>query len=59
MEIKLIRLTLENFKGLKAFEFVPDGKNATILGDNATGFGKFNTITGKVSMNSELVKKRR
>ncbi|KKN22845.1 hypothetical protein LCGC14_0911110 [marine sediment metagenome] len=37
MEIKLIRITLKDFKGIKLFEFDPDGKNATIRGDNATG----------------------
>ncbi|HEA69114.1 MAG TPA: hypothetical protein ENI07_20220 [Desulfobacterales bacterium] len=37
MEIKLTKLTLVNFKGIGNFEFNPDGKNATIRGDNATG----------------------
>jgi len=37
MEIKLKSLKLENFKGIKEFTFTPDGKDATIRGDNATG----------------------
>lgn len=35
--MKLLKLTLKNFKGIKAFTFEPDGKNMTIRGDNATG----------------------
>jgi len=35
--IKIKRLTLENFKGIKRFEAVFDGKDAIIEGDNATG----------------------
>ena len=37
MEIKLNRLTLENFKGLKQFTLEPKGENTTIRGDNGTG----------------------
>ena len=36
-EIKLLGLTIKNFKGIKEFSFTPDGKNATIFGDNGTG----------------------
>lgn len=35
--MKLISLTLKNFKGLKSFMFEPNGASATIFGDNATG----------------------
>lgn len=35
--MKLISLTLKNFKGLKSFTFEPNGASATIFGDNATG----------------------
>lgn len=35
--MKLISLTLKNFKGLKSFTFEPQGLSATIYGDNATG----------------------
>lgn len=37
MEIKLVELKLENFKGIKSFEFAPGGDNATVFGDNETG----------------------
>jgi len=37
MEIKLIKLELENFKGVRKFVFSPEGKNATVHGDNGTG----------------------
>ena len=36
-EIKLIQLTLENFKGIRAKTVRFAGENATIYGDNATG----------------------
>ncbi len=36
MEIKLIELIPENFKGLERFVFTPNGQNATIRGANAT-----------------------
>ena len=35
--MKLIKQTLENFQGIKYLELDYDGKNAAILGDNATG----------------------
>jgi len=35
--MKLIKLTLTNFKGIKSFEFEPKGKNASVYGTNATG----------------------
>ena len=35
--MKLRRLTIENFKGVKRFEFAPEGHNASITGANATG----------------------
>jgi len=35
--ITLTRLTLDNFKGCRHFEFAPMGENVTIAGDNATG----------------------
>lgn len=37
MEIKIKLLKLTNFKGLRSFEFVPDGKNTDVFGDNALG----------------------
>ncbi len=35
--MKLLKLTLENFKGIKFFEMSPEGNDASIFGDNATG----------------------
>lgn len=35
--MKLISLILNNFKGIKSFEFTPNGDNVAIFGDNATG----------------------
>ncbi len=37
MEIRLKRLRLKNFKGIKDFEMDVDGKNGDVFGDNATG----------------------
>ena len=37
MEIRLSKLTLKNFKGVKKLVFEPSSKNANIKGDNATG----------------------
>ena len=37
MNIKINRLTLHNFKGIKFLEINADGENLTIYGDNATG----------------------
>ena len=36
-EIKLMNLTLKNFKGIKEFELNVNGNDATIFGDNETG----------------------
>ncbi len=36
-EIKILELTLRNFKGIKDFTLSPEGKNVNIYGDNATG----------------------
>lgn len=37
MDIKLLQLYLKNFKGVKDYRFAPNGANAEINGDNATG----------------------
>lgn len=37
MEIKLKKLSLENFKGITKFEIEPNGKNVRILGANRSG----------------------
>lgn len=37
MKISINRLTLQNFKGIKALEINADGENLKIYGDNATG----------------------
>lgn len=37
MEIKLKKLSLENFKGITKFEVEPNGKNVRILGANRSG----------------------
>lgn len=37
MKIKLISLTIHNFKGLKDFGFDPEGENINVLGQNASG----------------------
>ena len=36
-DIRLNRLTLDNFKGCRHFELAPMGANCTVRGDNATG----------------------
>ena len=36
-DIRIIRLTLDNFKGQRHFELIPEGKNCNIYGDNAAG----------------------
>lgn len=36
-EIKLLELTLRNFKGIRQFTLSPNGLNANVYGDNATG----------------------
>lgn len=35
--MKLLELRLENFKGVHQFTLAPDGRNATVFGDNGTG----------------------
>jgi len=35
--MKLLKLTIENFKGLSSFEFIPDGHDSEITGANGTG----------------------
>lgn len=37
MEIKLNRLTLSNFKGVRDFTFDPNGQNCTVRGQNGAG----------------------
>ena len=37
MNIKINKLTLQNFKGIKSLEINADGENLKIYGDNATG----------------------
>lgn len=37
MEIKLDKLTLENFKGVKAFTLLVNGKPAQVHGENGAG----------------------
>jgi len=36
-KIRLVRLRLKNFKGVKSFELNLDGGNMAVFGDNATG----------------------
>jgi len=35
--MKLNRLSIENFKGVKSLTITPNGKNLNIFGDNGTG----------------------
>ena len=35
--MKLNSMRIENFKGIAAFEFTPNGENVIVYGDNATG----------------------
>ena len=35
--MKLMKLSLRNFKGIKSFDFEPGGNDAEILGENASG----------------------
>lgn len=35
--MRIIKMKLENFKGLKTFEFTPNGENVAVYGDNGTG----------------------
>ncbi len=37
MDIRINKLTLQNFKGIKSLEIDADGESLTIYGDNATG----------------------
>jgi len=37
MQVELIRLTLNNFKGVSNFTLEPQGKDCVVRGDNATG----------------------
>ena len=37
MKIKLNRLILENFKGIRTFDFAPNGKSCTVKGENGAG----------------------
>ena len=37
MNIKINKLILQNFKGIKSLEINADGENLNIYGDNATG----------------------
>ncbi|MBO9609192.1 MAG: AAA family ATPase [Paenibacillaceae bacterium] len=55
-DIRLLRLTLRNFKGITEFTFAPNGHDAAIYGDNATGkttqYDAFNWLLfGKDSSN--------
>lgn len=36
-EIRILKLTLDHFKGMDHFVLKPDGGNAAVYGDNATG----------------------
>lgn len=52
MQIKLISLDLESFRGLRSFSIQPDGENAAIIGANGTGKSTLATaflwlLTGK------------
>ena len=35
--MKLLKLTLKNFKGIRSFEFAPDGQNVSVYGTNGSG----------------------
>lgn len=44
--MRLLQLKLENFQGIKSFTITPNGNNASIYGDNATGKTTlFNALT--------------
>lgn len=36
-EVRILSLTLENFKGVRSFELAPQGQDADVRGDNAAG----------------------
>jgi len=51
--MKILRLSLENFQGVRQAEFVLNGQNADIFGDNATGKTTvFNAFTWLIFGNS-------
>ena len=35
--MKLLSMTLKNFKGIRSFEFTPDGQNVSVYGTNGSG----------------------
>lgn len=35
--MKLLKLTLKNFKGLRSFEFTPNGQSVSVYGTNGAG----------------------
>ncbi|MEY8370153.1 AAA family ATPase [Aerococcaceae bacterium 50-4] len=37
MQIKLLKMTIRNFKGIQAYELTPEGENINVQGDNGTG----------------------
>jgi DNA repair exonuclease SbcCD ATPase subunit len=37
LDIKLISLSLKNFKGMKEYKLEPNGQNVSVFGENATG----------------------
>lgn len=37
MEIRINKLTIDNFKGIRHFEFTPGGESVEVLGENGTG----------------------
>lgn len=44
--MRLKKLSLSNFQGIKSFEFEPDGHNANVYGTNAAGKTTlFNALT--------------
>lgn len=37
MQIKLLKMTIRNFKGIQAYELTPEGETVNVQGDNGTG----------------------
>ena len=37
LELRIKRISIQNFKGIKSFELSPDGYSINIYGDNRTG----------------------
>lgn len=37
MKIKLMKLEIRNFKGIRSFKFLPEGNSTNVFGDNGTG----------------------